>query len=353
MEENYILNEKLNTKNMRTLAKYLIEKEKKIDNIQVNINPITIIEWYKTDIFQNRLKLQSWSNKFNAIITPFDGTLGENYESSKKIYLFLNNFTILKLLSPKHILIEFILTTYHELAHSYQKQHLKKYTNLEIFSIAFLTNFIIEQSPTHYDIYHDQYFDEIDANFYAIKKTEEFLKNYPNIYLKHQQYIKQLRAKYEYKYLNYNFQLFFDKFHNIYKKNPEEFQSEHIITQVFYKENSSEFKPINEIIANENFNFFSKELTNSILSSKSFLEQLNFATLEANEKDILISALTYAYQLESDKLTRNILFQNNTTTLFDKGYLSYEKLIITQRIQYLETKIKYLTSTKETPSKHR
>lgn len=353
IEEKYNIEEKITIKNMRNLSQYLIEQEKTKERIDVKINPITIIEWYKSDSFKNTFKLQSWNSKFDSLITPLGSNLGENNRDEKTIYLFLNNFKILKLLNPKHTIVDFIHTTYHELRHSYQQQYIKNYNNLESFSIAFLNNFIIEHSPTHYDIYYSQYFDEIDANLYAIKKTEQFLKNYPSIYLKHQKYIDKLKEKYQYNYENYNFQLFFDKFHNIYKQDPKTFQNHHIISNVFYKENSSEFKTITEILSNKNFDFFKGNLFSSIITSKSFLDQLDLSSLTTTETNIMTEALTYEYNLEIKKYKRNIAYQNNTKDIFTKSYLIYENLVITKRIDYLEKKFNYLSYNNETIIKNK
>lgn len=281
----------------RIIVKNIINEEAKKENIKVNPHAVTITEYYKSDHFKKELKLQKGINKFKCFMKFF---LLTGFNKDDEIYIFL------KLIRLNPIgLIKLLQTSFHELEHSRQIQY--KYAradysqNINKIFIPFETtviNILEVQIAYHdynfYEKYHDYFLQEIDANLYGYLKLKEYLeinKQHNDIKKgidKHLlEYIDSKINLYNKKYDNYNFDLMFAKYHQLHNINPN---SDSPLDDLIYENGTSNFKRILDIIIVGMY-IFDKKTLYSIITSNSYLQELDFSKLTNDEITILIDAL--------------------------------------------------------------
>lgn len=341
MNTNLIKNEKLTIKNMKTIAKTLVTEEEKINNFKIELYPLTTIEWYHKNFKEKKFKLQNFAVNFEILTSPL---LDFGFTTpNKKIFIFLNSCQSLKLLTPKHALTEYIFTIYHELGHNYQRQCYRNYNKEQMFTMI-IDDYINLYSPNHYKKYYNSYFEEIDANLYAINKTKKLFENHPHLYHKHKEYIENLNEQFIYEYENFNLTSFFEMFHQIYSENPIEYKIHHNFTDVFYKKDNNKFNTIEEIINHKDFNFYNNNIFTTIITSKPYLNSLNYNTMSPKELNILSHELTKAINIDTLKQKRTISYQQKNKNIIYQIKLLKELTTITKRINYLNN---YLNNLNE------
>ena len=342
MELENILNKNLTVKDMKKIVKFIIEEEAKNENIEIEVLPVTFFEWMKNVEFTGSFKSNNFSDKFFYFLTPLT-SFGVSYPNYKKIYIFLNYFNLGKLFNKNITLKNLVHTCYHEFSHIYQKLFLERYLPYQIFSLSLIEYSIREYDYEFYKKNWEKMFSELDAEYYAIKKVKTFFKKYPIIYNKIKNNINDKLKLYEFNYINYDFQYLFEKFLQIYKNNYENFNFDHIFFDVFLEKNSFEFKSLKNIINDypEYFKLFYPELFFHIITSTTFLEQLNFTELDKTERDIIYNALNFSLNLENKKqIINNQLFENE---------MDLDMLVsITSKIKSRQIRIDYLNKKLDT-----
>ena len=167
---------KLSIKEMKEIANQIISKELEEYHLDVNFFPMTTFEYYMQYVPKSHF------NDINSLIQlikyPFTTMYAYNllFKNGKNdIIILLDKFK--KIDSQLFNLLD---TCFHEIRHSIQQK-------FDSYSYAgFLKKvevFLRKCYQANYQLYHDCYSDEIDANMFAASKTKEFLKkNYPDIY---------------------------------------------------------------------------------------------------------------------------------------------------------------------------
>lgn len=297
------LQKKLTVKDMKEIVNQIITTEEIKENITIQKNPITFIEWLQHDSFKKKIKLYKGINKLTLIKQPFD-IFGIYEEDERELFIYLNKFKKIKKLNNNNLIISLLAVTYHEFGHAIQYEKHKFATDKKIdqkFYISFfsfiqqLEDLIIDKDKFFYEIsYCGKFLLEIDANLYAFTKIKELLQvNNPKLYEEYKELIEEKITEYTYEFDNFDFNFIFEKSYEIYKTNICQYQNKIKIFQLIFNDNSSEFKSITNIINDGTNSFVDKKIIYSIITSKLFLKQLDFSNLEDEEITVLIEALKY------------------------------------------------------------
>ena len=288
----------LEIKEMKQLAKQIIQEELKDKNIICDVFPLTFLEYYCDFLPHQKYHLMK-SVSFATV--PFSSTLAFCQPKEKYIVIFLSKVNQLKKIEPK--IFNLVFLCYHEVRHLEQD-----WVPIENF-YGFLHEIeaTIAKSYLAYDYYlnHDQYSYEIGANLYAVKKTEEYLKkNYPNIYLEHQLELQEKKERYEYDYFSYNPMDTFDRYVEVSRRIYHEamfslnknksIPKRNRVDEIFFTPDY-QYKSLAEIRTNQAFCQLEKEIIYTILTSSTFLSSLDFDTLDKDDTELLYQALEYAY----------------------------------------------------------
>ena len=300
------IKENLTTKEMKLLVNSILKEESEKENIEISSNPITIIEWYNSKFFKKKMKIANISTKINLITSPLY-CKGITFEGGKTIFIYLNNIKKAKKIPHTNQLITLLTNIYHEFEHTRQIK-LAKFTKTEVkqqeidnskilldipipfeyVAINIFERIIINEDNNFYNNHHDEFLMEIDASLYCYIKTKEFLqKHNKQIYEKYKYIINSNIIENEKKYEDYDFNLIFEKFNQIYQNNTT---YHHIVLDIIYEKNSTKFNSITDIT---NSPYLNKKTVYHIITSRPFLKQLDFDNLDNNELKTLIDALKY------------------------------------------------------------
>ncbi len=326
---------KLSRKELKKISKQVIFQKSIEEGIDItSVESLTFVEYYNSDLFKKRLKLHKIFQKINCFIEPLN-LGGTNYNNH--IIIYLDNFSKLMYLGNKHQLTDLLQTTYHELGHSHQKQKTEKYSFFERFTNLYLIPFIRNHNNPHYQKHHDDYLTEKDADLFGINCTETFLKNYPALYQHEKKYLDKKKQQYEYNYQNFDFHNFWEEFYKIYQQHPKLYQYENFVSITFFEENKSTYKKIKDIKESEGFDWIDKKLFFSIITSPSFLKQLDSKSLEIDELETMIEALEYIKKEQETIKELNQKLQEKKT--YPNFTLQEENEKISMKINDFQAKI--------------
>lgn len=234
----------------------------------------------------------------------------------------------------KHSLVRKIFITFHEIKHLVQET--KGYENMYQEFSDRLSRIYKNTQPSKYFLNHDKFYFEIDANWYAIKKTEVFLKQYPDLYEQNKDYINKLKSKYEFDLNNFDLD---ETISSIIKENIEiettpksgELKDKNVIwANLQY---ALEDSLLQDIMDSEN-NIGKKELVYSILSNHDYIRSNNLNNLSEFGRSLVDEAL----QWKKENLQQKITFNNEY--LAKNNHNLFIKLKVTKANQKLETKIR-------------
>ena len=223
-------------------------------------------------------------------------------------------------------LLEVIISSFHELRHTYQikKLSLDPFYNF-LMQIEFLMK-IYNQPDYIYD--HDSFYHEIDAKKYSFIETQKyFLTHFPNQF-KYMEASLYLQYKNEY----YHIKELVDKYepHNTVDKLVYAIQKKVISphnTQIppimynFLNEDGT-YKPLAEIINNKNLRLIDERILLAVLSSRTFISTININKLTPKEKMYLRTAL----QKAEEQIKQGIKTSTNNKTI-QKEYKKQLKII--------------------------
>ena len=278
--------------------KELVTKEVEALNIEeqmkekVIIYPVFVKEYYKSDYFNKNFKLATLKQKLFLITMPFNSYGANISYNDTYIFLIKHNITnIIDKISLKgpHQLVDLLRTVYHEFGHKYQEQKRNKYSSFDYLCITGIENFIKQENKNFYLKYHNYFLKEIDADLFSITKIEEYLKK-NNIYNEEKQYVEELRKKIIKQKENYDFDLIWEEFYSLCKKNKSLIQTQPLI-DIFFQPKTFQYKNITEICQNKRINLIDIETLYRIITSESYLNQLDLKKLLPEEINILKGAI--------------------------------------------------------------
>lgn len=290
------------------------EEQKEVFPEELKVHPIYLHEYYKIDKVKARWKLVDFKERI-AIIKDSLETPGLNFTRDNEIYIVLTILlkeTIKKRInnSNPHQLVELITTIYHEIGHSHQRIKKDNYSYFERMTITSIEEYVKNKNEAHYGKNHDDYLSEIDADIYGITKSEQFLKR-NNLFESEKEYIKELKTKHYLRKKNYNFDKIFEEFYRLYQKVvnhggkiKNNLPLETFI-DIFFEKDTANFKNIIDICRNKNFDTLDKEMFCRVLTSRPFIEQLNFKELTRDEISFMIEIIKYIFEQEENKRRYN------------------------------------------------
>lgn len=199
------------------------------------------------------------------------------------------------------IMMKYAQITFHELRHTMQMYGDED--SYETFFIK-LDKIIQYHNYTEYKLDHDNFSYEIDANLYGIIKAEKYLQTgYPTIYEAYQTSnyktkIDKKKTDATHKLLTYDPISRVDKVMNAlqtgYIPYPQiQFRLPRPM-QIFL-DNSGHYKPLSTILADPALPSLDPKITNTILSSRLFLQTIDLEKLSIPERKIILEALRYAW----------------------------------------------------------
>lgn len=306
----------LKTEELKQIIEEITEEEQKeVFPEKLKVHPIFLHEYYKIDKVKTRWKLVDFKEKISIIRNSLR-TLGLNFKNDNEIYIILTILfkeTIKKRIDTKnpHQLVELITTVYHEIGHSRQRIKTENYSYYEQMLINPIEDYIKNNNGAHYGKNHDDYLSEIDADIYGITKSEQFLKQ-NNLYEEEKDYIKGLKAEYYLRKKNYDFDEIFEEFYKIYKSKAIKQRGKinnnlplETFIDIFFEKDTANFKSIIDICRNKNFDTLDKEMFCRVLTSRPFIEQLNFKEITREEISFMIEIIKYIFEQEENKRRYN------------------------------------------------
>lgn len=281
-------------------CKSILEEEANKNGVSLNIEPITIVEYYKSDVFKNKTKLQKIGKKLSLINT------GGFFDSSnQKILVFLDRMGKYEKADSPNRFTAALFASYHEFRH--QLQYLNKDINPTAKFIINLEGIIKTYARSDYKLNHDKYYMEIDANSYALNKTDEYFKeNEPEKYESTKDYLnKRWGISTQYHLNNYDFQKTFTKFYLISKVKRLKFNSLNIPELNIFFNEKNKFRNLSEILELFKKSNLDESILHSILGSSLFIRQLNIKSLSNEEKQFISNILTVEIEKEKRRIEEN------------------------------------------------
>jgi len=286
---------------LKNLAHKIASEEEKIHEIKIDIKPMTVVEYYKNDIFKRDLIL-TCDDKYKMIdlsVLKFPFVYNAFYEiDTKDIIVFIKSRKAMKT-KPELILADFIVAIYHEIKHKLQYQDREKITKLEFSTFKFDIELLVQYfNPKYYNEHHGQIFMEIEANLYGVNKALEYLNKNNLLNQTTKKHLELLKDAYELDLKNYDFQKFLRMFNEIIMKNNNIEKAELTgWTEIFYNDDKT-IKNIKEILSHEDIEHVDTRLLEAFFSSSHFLESINFEELESKHQTIILNSIKSTYDNE-------------------------------------------------------
>lgn len=318
----------------KKLITWLIEKENHKNNIEINISPVNNIEYI--------LKILKKDIKENIITKKTTFGLWDG----KNILILLTN--IAKNSGDKYtFLYKLVQTAYHEYNHALvlndtiKKDEFVKY-GIQLGEILFLTS-------NCYKKHHDEFWIEILANDYSIEKTIEFMKKHPNTYQQSQYDIDLNKIYYQIYSQNYDPQQQINYISKIIKNKDKRtvnmyFKEIDTLPKLFTKEGIP--KPQTDLSDKDFY------INYIIVSSKAYLDKIDYNICEPRVLKILLKSLNYTYDIETTRYEKNeqlkkIIIEKDTNIkkITNNPYIIYYQTLLPlleQKQKRVENKLKYL-----------
>lgn len=311
----------LNIQDLKNIANEIIESELTQTNLKNNILPLTFAEYYNNYALKGKHNLIK--KVINCAVPLIAGGLND---LEGNIVIFVNHYNTIEKVENK--IFSIANACYHEIRHSFQK-------TFDSFSYeGFLRDVDISlYTIPDYILEHDNYSIEIGANLYGVKKAKEYLRTkYPDLYNNYKEEIDKQEKKYQLDYMTYDASYNIDRLIQMIKsknnkpKNEKKLTDISPVLEIFLNEDAS-FKTFNEIIQNDRFKNLDKKIIHCILSSESFLKQINMDQLSIEEMEIINESLQYTaslYKIQSDLIKQSL----NEKNIEYQNYLKSQKALI-------------------------
>lgn len=339
-----------NIEETKKLIRTVFEEEKTIHNLDAEIYPVTVINFYQEHMAKLMASKKTISSKINLIKLPIhaSGVYMNNPDNqTNSIYMFLKNSG--RITKNNRNIYDILFICYHEIQHSNQ-------VNFDQYDYAgFLRdidNYLKNDSPRDYLTEHSKYSLEIGANLYAANKTKEYIqKNFPSIYEQNKEYIDKRERQAKFYYQTYDasdtIERTIQALKNKSKHNDslsKEMEEISPILKIFLNSDLS-YKTIDDIVSNEKFKMLDKRIIHAFFSNKTFLENINFEELSEENLVLLSESLQYTNTLYQNQL--QLLSQEKNINLLE--FLKIEKNILMRYKlvdQYYRNKVGHILNFK-------
>lgn len=300
---------KFNEKEMKHVIYDIINGVSRETGIRINAYPVTISDYYYKYLKQQKFSLVK---KIVKMTVPITGCLAYNDLNGNTVY-FLDNINKVCDSFDKCV-YSIVMSSFHEARHSIQ-QTFDKYSYEGFF--CDVDNQVISKlvGRDDYNVNHDKFFVEIDANNYGIYKAEEFLKNkYPDVYRRFSNELDKRKRKYKADYIS------FDPVNEVdrlikslntmeipFEKNISGRKSD--VLDIFL-DRSFRFKRVKDIIRDKRLYQLDERIVFSFFASKSFLDNVDLEKLDNDELYVVGESL--------DRM--NNYYKNQADNLIELGY---------------------------------
>lgn len=313
----------MNVEQIQNIIKEVYEEEKRTHNLNPDIIPVTVIQFYKDYVKDLTKDKQSLKSKMKIAKLPLHASgvyLGDTETKEGSIFIFLQKHNKLKEVGSN--LYKTLFVCYHEIRHASQINYDKYSYDGFIYDMDY---FLQKQSTADYHAEHSKYSYEIGANLYGAIKAKEYIqKNYPDLYEQEKEYIEKFEQKQKFYYMTYDASDTIDRMLDAAKtqlknNNSEEVQNMDKISPVLgmFLNSDMSCKNINEIITQEKFKTLDKRIVYAFLSSKTFLENINIEELSDEGLSLLSESLQYT----------NLLYQNQFKWLEQEKSINLTELL--------------------------
>lgn len=195
-----------------------------------------------------------------------------------------------------------LFVPYHEFMHRIYR--LTASDNMDFKNtISSLAIAIKNINPEFYKTKHDDFYEEIIADYYAVFKARQFMNKHPRLIEKLQDISDYYELSTELRLINYDFEQMLNYFVKTYKTSSLALTDNKLIS-TFFDENKC-YKPLNQIVNSQEFALFDDDSKYSILASKSFLTSQDYSKLSEEEIELLIDSINYSYQIELNRALMN------------------------------------------------
>lgn len=334
----------MNLEDAKKIIKDIVVLEEAKYNTQINLELLGRLTFLKDDIKNKNMSLLQPSTYLTPLMT--DGLFLEDLNKAVVFVTKLNEVII-----TSNSLRNLVETSFHEIRHHYQYNNPKSYYEKFLIDIEYI---ILCFSNIRYE---DRYM-ELDSFYYSRLMTKKYLNLNDPLY-------DLLIVENEYKLKTFNPNWYFENFHKILTKNRNLIPKESLFFfNTFYNDDFT-FKSIYEIMVQINKEPIDLEIGTTILSSKVFLEQLDFEKLSKEELEflylILIEKLNFL--TEQINITRDYYNKIKDISFPDNKRLRYilKKILLMIKsinkdkleISLYKKKISYLVKTINKTQKYR
>lgn len=347
------MNDELSYQEIKEIVREISEEEIKKYNLDVKMNFFTVLEYYNSDFFKKRFKLSK--KKLSELTIPLYAA-GFFDPKTNEIVLFSSELNVIRKIERKVFRLAEIC--YHELRHQEQMQFDRFSYNGFFRSTDYFCRCFV---PGDYLSEHSKYSFEIGAHLYSIANAKKYMqRKYPDLYEKEKEYIEKYEQKHMFYYKTYDAAETIDRFILILKKNKKNIENNnnpdraklydeiYPILTIFLDADYNP-KKIRDIINNPRFNKLDERIVCAFLSSKTFLENINFEELNKEELLLLDKSLEYTNGIYKKQL--ELLEKQKDIELVE--FLKIEKNIIKKlgyRYGYFVSKTKHKLNSRRNDS---
>lgn len=242
------------------------------------------------------------------------------YSTTNKIKILLKNLKKYNK-NKNQYLWNLVNTTYHEIKHILID--IEEYSNPSCIEYYYLTiENLLRRLTDCYPKYHDEFYEEIMANRYALKKTISFLEEYSKETIEElTKYIKAFTINQKIYYTNYDIEHFLNYIDFLIKekgtiKDISKNTYPYYIVHVLYQKNTK-FKSLEELSKELYWLDFPLEIKYLIISSRPYLDDIDYNTLPKEDLEFILKAINYNYKLELKKSISNKKIRTRLTKLIN------------------------------------
>ena len=350
-------NQSFTIRDLKQLLWEAYESDYSMHKGKVKFFPLMANEWTRSPIFKKILSLYPGSGyKLSEMPLRLAGVYFSE-EQSFCVFLKSNQITryseSLFQTSIKKT-VDYLISVFHELAHHYDEvwRHDISINNELPYNIFIydINNFVSIHDLKHYESHHDDYYDEILEELYGVKRTRKFLQSKGML----TEEIELMLTEYENNILfaenNYDIHIFLQKFHEIVMNDSGESVQNNPYAKLFYEFDTFYghqlyshyvgFRSIDEILMIAKARSINSRILNDFFSSKDFLDSLDFNNLSSKNKQVIMNAIEYALEIESNRRKKNKEFYQNRQIEI-KQYLDADARICS-KIAYFNIKLEEL-----------
>lgn len=303
----------LSVKELKKIANDIIDEEAKKNNLKIKAYPVTLIEYYTDFVFKDNFSLQRF-NDFSGY--PFNSV---GFHDEGNIIIFVNKIKREKVVKGNSslLLLALLSTVYHEIRHNLQEKYDKSsYEDFLVSLERLLRSGKVREF--NYEKNHDEFSYEIGADLYGIRRTKEYLINkYPEIYDEVKRNIENIEKYCLINYYMYDASYIYDLVIPIIR---DKLRNGNYSKNYIVLNNDGSFSSVREMFDNSQFNDLDIRIRAAIMSSRTYLKELDYGELSYDELEYLNEMVNYTNTIYDNQL-------NYLEKIAGKGVISDNEIL--------------------------